>query len=78
MKLTASLKTKLFWVMVRGNPEAMLTEPRISRLGSSLFLLISPSATPTSDHLNGVLAAVLALVWTYPILASLSQALLNA
>ena len=31
----------------------MLTEPRIFRLGSSLFSFISLSATPTSDHLNG-------------------------
>ena len=40
--------------MVRGNPEAKLTEPRIFKLGRSLFLLISPSATPTSDQLNGI------------------------
>ena len=36
-KLRPSLKTKLFCVIVRGNPEAILTEPRIFKLGSSLL-----------------------------------------
>ena len=72
MKVRSSLNTKLFWVIVRGNLEAMLAEPTILRLGSSLLWLISPSATPTSDHLNGVTASVLVFVRTYPIRASLS------
>src|ERR1700759_206529 len=62
--LRSSLAMKLFCVMVRGKPEAILTEPRICKLGSSLLLLISPSATPTSDHLNGVMAPVLVCVRT--------------
>jgi len=77
MKVRSSLNTKLFWVIVCGNLEAMLAEPTMLRLGSSLLWLISPSATPTSDHLNGVTASVLVFVHTYPIRASLSNALLK-
>src|SRR5262249_40575943 len=33
----SSVKTKLFCVIVRGNPGAMLTDPRIFKLGSSLL-----------------------------------------
>src|SRR6266699_4267298 len=63
--------------MDRGNPEAILTEPTISRLGNWLFPLISPSATPISDQLKAVFACVAVLVRTYPMRTSLSQALLN-
>src|SRR5438045_9244185 len=55
----------------------MLTEPRICRLGNSLFLFILPSDTPTSDHANGAVAPVLLLVRTKPILASFNRELLK-
>src|SRR6516162_3347789 len=74
-KLRVSSPTKLYCVYVRGNAELKLTEPRIFRLGSSFASLISPSATPTSDHLSGGLARVWVLLYTYPIRASLSDVL---
>src|ERR1700746_2461087 len=55
----------------------MLTEPRICRLGNSLFLFIVPSDTPTSDHANGAVTPVLLLVRTRPILASFNWELLK-
>src|SRR5437667_7392832 len=73
-----SLNTKLFCVILRGNPDATLIEPRMLRLGSWLFSLIPPSATPTSDHLNGVIASVRVLVRTYATRAWFSQLLVRA
>ena len=55
-KLKVSLSTKLFCVSVRGITLPMATEPRIPKLGSSLFRFISLSNTPTSDHLKGASA----------------------
>src|SRR5690348_11072923 len=51
---------------------AMLTEPRMFKLGSSSLLFMLPSATPMSDHLNGASARVVVRVRTNPIFASFS------
>src|SRR4030095_6868814 len=65
-KLRVSFTAILFCVYVRGNADAILNEPRIFRLGSAFASFISPSATPTSDQLNGACAPVVVLVRTKP------------